>query len=223
MGMLLSKLLASQSFNPPVYPDENLARGLVKLDQQGIRFFYHITHINNLANIMADGLYSHEKAHQHHQITDISNQSINAHRGFYLDSIFYRSLHSYVPCFFNPRNPMSYCLREMANELVILKISRKLLLRGNVIFTDGNAACRDTRFLCQLTDLQQLNWDCLNDKYWCHYVDGKRQRSAEMLVPDHIPVKSILQIVAKSHITYDKALEFCTPDCLVIKQPELFF
>ena len=74
----------------------------------------------------------------------------------------------------------------------------------NVIFTDGNAACRyDTKFYKNLDDLSKLNWDCINAQYWSNFHDGKRKHMAEVLVPDMIVTPMILQLICKTNKTKD--------------------
>lgn len=193
------------------------------LDKKDVNCFYHITHINNLTSILSHGLLSHHRAHCNYQPTDISDQAVNNRRHHKQDTVFHRSLHDYVPAYFRSRNPMSYALRHLADKLVILKIRRHCLFQKSTLFTDGNASCFKTSFFNKFNDLKMLNWDCLNSRYWGDFEDGKRLRCAEVLIPDQIPTEAIIQIATKSNKTYHTALDHCTPERLVIKQPELFF
>ncbi|SHE19624.1 DUF4433 domain-containing protein [methanotrophic endosymbiont of Bathymodiolus puteoserpentis (Logatchev)] len=192
------------------------------ISQYDIPCLYHLTHINNLPGILANGLLSHNLAHQQCTLTDISDLGVNARRSA-VDPIYKRSLHNYVPTYFRPLNPMSSARRELANELVILKLNPQLLLQSGMLFTDGNAACCNTRFFSALNDLNQLNWACLNSGYWKGYVDGGRQRCAEMLIPDRIQVTNIMQIAIKSEIALKSGLNLMSMDIQVVKQAELFF
>jgi len=192
------------------------------ISQYDMPCLYHMTHINNLPSILANGLLSHNLAHQQCTLTDISDLGVNARRSA-VDPIYKRSLHSYVPTYFRPRNPMSSARRELANELVILKLNPQLLLQSGMLFTDGNAACCSTRFFSALNDLNQLNWDCLNGRYWNDYADGRRLRCAEMLIPDRIQVTNIMQIAIKSEIALKSGLNLMSMDIQVVKQAELFF
>jgi len=192
------------------------------IKQYGIGCLYHITHIDNLSGILEHGLLSHNLAHQQCLVTDISDINVNARRAG-IRPMGNLSLHDYVPTYFNSRNAMSYVRREQASELVVLKLNPQLLLQTKVLFTDGNAASCNTSFFNDLNDLSQLNWECLNDRTWFNHVDGKRQRCAEMLIPNCIPLENIMQIAVKSSITLKKALDLVTTDIQLIKQPELFF
>jgi len=192
------------------------------ISKYDIPCLYHMTHINNLPSILANGLLSHNLAHQQCGVIDISDLDVNARRSA-VDPIYKRSLHNYVPTYFRPRNPMSSARRELSSHLVILKLNPQLLLQSGMLFTEGNAACCNTRFFNELNDLNQLNWDCLNSRYWNDYSDGRRLRCAEMLIPDRIQVKNIMQIAVKSSNTNRNALDLMSMDIQVVEQPELFF
>ncbi|OQK17968.1 hypothetical protein AU255_08960 [Methyloprofundus sedimenti] len=196
--------------------------GIELLNHYGISYLYHITHINNLPSILASGLLSHSLAHQQCDLTDISDLEVNARRTL-KDPIFRRHLHEYVPTYFTPRNPMSYLRRELANELVILKLNRELLLQADSLFTDGNAACCQTHFFNNLNALDQLDWDCLNSRYWNDYIGGKRKRCAEMLIPNSIKTQNIMQIAVNGSSTLRTALQSTGKSISVVLQPELFF
>ena len=133
-------------------------------DKYGIPFLYHITHINNLQSILSNGLLSHNLAHQKCKLIDISDLDVNARRAL-KHPVDNRSLHDYVPTYFNPLNPMSYRLREQANDFIILKLNSQLLLQSGMLFTEGNAACCKTRFFNELNDLNQIPRD-LTQPYW---------------------------------------------------------
>jgi len=212
-------LEASQRNNIPVQGCTNPSH---LLDLYGIQYLYHITHINNLSSILKYGVLSHNQAHQQCALTDISNQQVNARRSTN-DPIYHRSLHNYVPLYFNPLNPMSFVRREFAEQLVILKLDRHLLLKPNRLFTDGNAACHHTQFFNQLENLDQLDWRCLNSRYWNDYIDGKRTRCSEVLIHKHIPISAIQQIVTKT-TTLSQCVLHCVPkDINVATQAKLFF
>ena len=198
------------------------------IELYGIECLYHLTHINNLPSILANGLLSHNLAYTHYQnkITDISQQEVNARRKFKKPFAVKKcSLHDYVPTYFNSRNPMSYLLhhRGMTNDLVLLKINPDLLLQEDSLFTDGNASCNNTTFFQDLNDLDKIDWSCLNDKVWCHYDDGKRRRCAEALIPDLITPRNIMQIAVKNSNVLENILDLVSMDTQIAIQPELFF
>ena len=163
------------------------------LDYYRIDGLYHITHLEHIRTIIRDGLLSHNSAHQRdvvqHNISNTEVQELRAQR-----LIGERPLHDYVPLYFNPRNAMLYrILKELTpkNFVVVIRISRKLMLRKEVWFTDGNAAIRKTRPYNNLEDLDKLDWECIRATHWKDYDEGVRKCMAEILVPDKISANFI--------------------------------
>lgn len=166
------------------------------LDDCGIEYIYHMTHYKNLENILENGLLSHNNEYVNEHI---DNEDVNDRRDK-IEPINEKNLHSYVPFYFNPKNPMLYVNKEIQEDIVILAFDRNLLYKNKTIFTDGNASVSRTNFYYDLDDLQQLNWDCLNDNYWNHYEEGKRERMAEVLVRKKVKIKHLKKIYC-----YDEA------------------
>lgn len=187
-----------------------------------IKYLYHLTHVDNLKSILMHGLLSHNEAHKRYHVNDISNQGVNAYRRRE-DPIYQCSLHNYVPSYFTPKTPMSCALQNLADQLLILKLSPELLSMRGMLFTDGNAACAKTEFFNQLSMLDQLDWECIRSRYWTDFVDGKRMRSAEVLIRKQIPVSAILQIATKNVSLYQDILHWAPKGAQVTVQPELFF
>lgn len=162
----------------------------LSLDAFEIKYIYHITHINNLGSILEYGLQSHSNAFVSSRI---DNTSVNNRRDR-IEAINGRNIHSYVPFYFNPKNPMLYVNREIQDDIIVLAFDISLILKKDSLFTDGNAAVTSTEFFHDLADLVHLNWDCINAKYWNNFADGKRERMAEVLVLGDVD-KSYLQKV----------------------------
>ena len=84
--------------------------------------------------------------------------------------------------YFNPRNPMLFARRHQQHELVVLTIATDAVrLAGQALFTDGNAACRDTRFSTSF-DVVRKAEPVLRADYWSQWPDGRRLRCAEAMV-----------------------------------------
>lgn len=156
------------------------------LNEVGVEYLYHMTHLDNLKGIIEHGLLSHNKAHKHGFMTqDISDNTVNNRRS---------KIHDYVPLYFNPKNPMLFKRRELQDKIVILCINRELLFSNEILITDGNAASSSTNFYNSIDALTQLNWNIIRSEYWNDFVDGKRIRCAEALLPnviDKIQIKNI--------------------------------
>jgi hypothetical protein len=166
---------------------------------QNIRFIYHMTAIDNLPSILESGLYSHNQAHQLKIIErDISDPKVQDIRASVRDPIHNRELHDYVPLYFNPRNPMLYRRKDIQNEIVILGIESMILHDENTIFSDGNAASKETKFYNDVSRLDQVCWDIVNAKSWTDIADGKRIKCAEILVYPNIEIRKIKHIYCYS-------------------------
>jgi len=155
-----------------------------------IKYIYHMTHYSNIKNILNNGLYSHSNAlvHKH-----IDNKEVNDRRNK-AEPIYKKNLHSYVPFYFNPKNPMLFVNKEYQNDIVILAFSRNLLFEESTIFTDGNAAANKTKYYKKIEDLGKLNWKCLHANNWIDFEDGKREKMAEILIPQKVSIQYLEKI-----------------------------
>lgn len=169
-------------------------------DVYGIEAIYHITHIDNVVSILEHGLLSHANG-----LTkmDISNNSVNSRRAK-REPIYGKSIHSYVPFYFNPKNAMLYCRKNIQEDIVLFAFDRELIAEAGTLFTDGNAASDATRFFNNLRDLSQLSWGCLHANSWIYYPHGKRMRMAEVLVPHKVSIARVQKIICCSFSTYQK-------------------
>ena len=207
LGSSVAKELLEKYCKPKLQqPQTTPVRGQVAinpnetiLNQFGITYLYHMTHKNNLENILRNGLLSHTKAHAGLNQVDIADDQVNTRRER-KETIYNRSIHDYVPLYFNPKNPMLFRRRNIQNDILIFAIDRNLILNPNSIFTDGNAASQGTRFFNSTGQLRQLNWQCINGEFWNEFSDGKRIKCAEVLVFPKIDVASIKRIYCKSSL-----------------------
>ncbi|MDN3651370.1 DUF4433 domain-containing protein [Thalassotalea ponticola] len=154
------------------------------LENAGFSTLKHMTHIRNLENILKYGLHSHGNSFQ---TEDISNQTVNDRRSR-RDPFFHRSLHDYVPFYFNPRNAMLYkTQREYGQDIIILGYSPELLLQNEILVTNGNAACDDTLYSHNFNYLFKIDWKTVFSSSWCYdgLCDHKRKQKmmAEALIP----------------------------------------
>ena len=186
-----------------------------------LKFLFHITSIDNLPSIARSGLLSHNLAHKRHKPTDISLKEVQKRRSNKTDPIYCRPLHDYVPLFFRARNAMLFSCRDLQPRLAVLYVNSSVLLRPNIVFTDGNAAAIETRFFNRVDDLQCLDWRCLKAKYWTQFEDGKRKRGAEVLIPDKIASKFVSHVVVFSSDARIE-LNFQTPWKTIVRE-EYFF
>jgi hypothetical protein len=180
---------------------ERLRQQSQYLDSFRIEYLYHMTHKSNLQNILQNGLLSHNQA-RNGRLTqvDIADNQVNDRRSRN-EPIYQKSIHDYVPLYFNPKNPMLYRRGNIQNDIIILAIDRNLLYQTNTVFTNGNAAAGATSFYSNPDDLTNLNWACINAEYWNDIVDGKRIKCSEVLVYPSIPTTAIKKIFCNNQQT----------------------
>lgn len=89
---------------------------------------------------------------------------------------------------------MLYKRRTIQSEIINLCINRNVI-KGDILFTDCNAASTSTMFYNQLKDLSKLNWSIINSNSWSDFDDGKRIRCSEVLVKNKVRLESIKKIV----------------------------
>lgn len=179
-------------------------------NQYGVSSIWHMTHKDNISEILASGILSHQAAYKIKNPIDISDHGAQRWREA-KEPIYGRRLHEYVPTYINIKNPMLYVRRNMQHYLCIIEISLTVLIESEYIFTDGNAASRNTRFFGNANDLYKLPWDVLNASYWNDYPDGKRKRCSEVLIHPMIHPEHIIKIHCCSKETYQFLGQFGMP------------
>lgn len=182
------------------FKDKQYQQTLNVLNEYGVNCIYHMTHIKNIKSIFNNGLFPFGNKFQR---KDISDLDVNRRRNK-KEPIFKKSVHDYVPFYINPKNAMLYVRRYMQDEIVILKINRNIILNKNIVFTDGNASCSNTKFYNSIDDLKKLDWDCINDYNWYSHIDGKRTKMSEVLIPDYVCVDMIEGIICNNTKTQAK-------------------
>lgn len=173
------------------------------LNEYKIKYIYHMTHYKNVENILANGLLSHNNTFVNEHI---DNENVNERRNKQ-EPIFNRNIQDYVPFYFNPKNPMLYVNHEHQDDIVIFAFSRDLLLEEQTLFTDGNAAVKNTKFFNNLDNLDELNWECIQSRYWHEFEDGKREVMAEVLVHGKVGIEHLEKIFCYDEATKNFILE----------------
>lgn len=181
---------------------------------------WHITHISNITSVLKLGLLSNSRVQsaniQHHDISEPSVQSWRDHP----ETVYKQSIHSYVPLYINPRNPMLSRRRKIQDELCIVEVSTSVILNYQCVISDGNAAAGATKFFEPMVGLNELDWDLLRKGSWFGEKEKKRKMCAEVLVPDSIPLEYFLSIRCYAERFFP---DIQTPDMRVIASPKLYF
>ncbi|MFA5864470.1 MAG: DUF4433 domain-containing protein [Phycisphaerae bacterium] len=174
-----------------------------ELAKHDVIYLYHLTALRNVGSILAFGIFSYNAA-QDVPHSDISWSEVQARRtkGFLASSL---NLHYYVPLFFATHTPMQYVLTHptthsqpvlMQDQLAILIVdAQQVFSYPGILFTDGNAASYDTKFLNEPDELEEVNWSIIRNTTFCYTRDLKRRKSAEVLIPQHLPSDAISEII----------------------------
>lgn len=142
---------------------------------------FYITQIGNLDSIIQRGILSRGCINQAGgSAHDISDRSVQEWRRL-PEPVFKRPINSYAPLYINPKNPMLRVVQNRHTDLVILGVSPDVLSVHQHLFTDGNAACHNTRF-STAPDILAESLPALKARYWNDYPEGRRRRMAEVLV-----------------------------------------
>ena len=99
---------------------------------------------------------------------DISNQAIQNERDR-IESVFGRNIQDYVPLYINPQNPMmdSERVKNYSSNILLLEVIPHILVQEkNTLFSDGNAAQQQTNFYHNQNELENINWQLLQNGKW---------------------------------------------------------
>ncbi len=166
-----------------------------------IDYLYHMTHLDNLNSILEYGLYPHGNKYQ---IKDISNNEVN-NRRLKKESVYNRSIHKYVPFYFNPRNAMLYRnQRYFRNNIIILGYNNIIACKNGTVFTTCNASSDKARFTGNISSLSKFKWKNIFSRRWTkklEFEDGsykfisnnsiKQEMMAEILIANRVKHKNL--------------------------------
>ena len=190
------------------------------LEQFGIKALFHMTHIDNLNNILQYGLLAHDNPYQQE---DISDCDVNNRRSRN-EPIYYKSIHSYVPFYFNPKNNMLSRRRYLQEDIAILVFNKDLLYKDNILFTDANASTNRANFFNNLKNLNKLNWQCIYTKgYYNDFGDGGNKRMAEVLIPHKVEIDNIIGIITNNKISQAKIKKLTNDFEIVVDTKKEFY
>jgi len=158
------------------------------LRNNGINCLYHFTDRKNIAKIKeAGGLYSWKYLDDHGMIVpnaggDELSRSLDR----------YYKLQDFVRLSFCKTHPMSYRLRKVGADIVILKISLDPVIFIDTMFSDMNATDKLHKHGGTLDDLKRVKLECTKLDY-AEGMDRKYQQ-AEVMVKTFLPAKYILNL-----------------------------
>lgn len=184
---------------------------------------FHITHVSNIANIVEHGLYCHNEIANY---KDISNKKVNERRN--REEKFHKhNIHDHVPLFFNPKNAMLYQVMKETNEqVVIIEINKKIILKDYTVFSKGNAARGDSELTPSKIKLIGFPWGDIYSESWSQNgISNNSIKSltmSECLIFKHIHSKFFEAIHCKNQLIYELVSNELN-NIPVKVTPELFF
>ncbi|TXL67478.1 DUF4433 domain-containing protein [Cerasibacillus terrae] len=178
------------------------------------KLLYHITDLDNLESILQQGglLANNVVNEKGVEYENIAHNNIQDRRSMKTVPLPPNGdLHDYVPFYFAPRSPMLYAIYkgqvegyELGQEHIIYLVSRTDVIHNaqlKYVFTDGHAVMVFTEFFKDLQELDKIDWDVMNSRYWFDTEedpDRKRRRQAEFLVHKGIPIDILLGFAVKN-------------------------
>jgi len=183
---------------------------------------FHITHIDNLPIILREGglLSENETLKQDISFTRIGHTDLKGRRANTEVPIEPGGvIADYVPFYFAPRSPMLFSIYRnnvegyTEGQTPIIYIVGKAQDIGDnglrFVFTDGHAAIRLSDYYNRIEDLQNVDWQIMNAKYWndnklsdSENAERRRKRMAEFLVFKFFPIDYVHAMV-----TFDDAIK----------------
>ena len=157
---------------------------------------YHITDVDNLQGILADGGLLSDAGMEARNPTVIGYPHIKERRlrEYRIPCCNNRFVGEFVPFYYCPRSPMLYainrgntgrpqgCQRSIVHLVSTLSIG--LALQSAWAVSDGNAGAASTLFDNTLAAVEQLNWPAIRATDWRGIT---HQKSAEFLVENFFP------------------------------------
>lgn len=181
---------------------------MLSITREHARIF-RITHVDNVAWILANGLYCSVSEVLDPNFRRIGNEDlINKRPTRHVPIAPGGSLGEYVPFYFTPRSPMLYNIKTGWNgvpmvpmrDIVVMVTALPRLSEEGVpyVFADRHAYMVHARFSSDLAELNRIDWDILDQSDFVRDPNdpGKVDRyQAEALVYQHLPVSMLDEIV----------------------------
>jgi len=167
------------------------------------RYFYHFTHVSNLASIIEFGLLS----------TNQKNLLALPHRNIAAGGIQERrsemqvtcapkgTIHDYVPFYMCVRNPMLLSVLNKKNidqqEMIFFALRFDKISSQKMVFTDASAnTVVPPSFYNDVDDLDKLDWELIDSQRWgTKTKDEMHRRMAEVLIRDKVTIDMVDTII----------------------------
>ena len=188
----------------------------------GTTAVYHITHVDNLASLAADGcLYCDTTcAELDRRPVSIAYTDLKARRARFVVGVAAGgTLADYVPFYYAPRSPMLYVISRggvegyAGGQVEVVHLVFRLediAAPGRFVITDGHAATPMSTQFDELGGLDAIDWDIMRDRYWSDTDedgDRKRRRQAEFLVQGYVPLSALNLVITMTDEVAERARE----------------
>jgi len=188
-------------------------------------YLYHLTHVDNLPSILADGLVSLNQldrhSQQHTSIALETAQERRRNRSLRGD----RSVHDFVPFYLTPLTPMLYSWRHLQDELALVLVTGRAVYWRGVLATDGNLASpRAQVFTSWREAFRAIRWDIVKARFWKEFDEGSFYRAAEVLIAGRVHSKHIERVVVRTDTARASLMSCCQrARDVIIVDPNCFF
>lgn len=171
------------------------------------RYVYHFTSIENLGSIIDNGIFStNQKIARGIEHVNVAEEGIQRRRAqMQIPGANGRCVHDYVPFYFAKKTPMQLAVLHKKNvdQQFIIYLSVSILLletRPGAYFTSASANTEIPPTFISGNNhshlLDSLDWQTIVNNGWGYADEDQRHRKmAELLLPDHVPLCEINQII----------------------------
>jgi hypothetical protein len=201
---------------------------------------FRITHRDNLAWILQNGLHCRNSNRIDPNFVSIGNVDLIANRHHHRVPIAPAgSLSDYVPFYFTPLPMMALNIntgyrgvqKRRNDEIAILVSSLRKLHENNIrfLFTDRHAYLGYANYFSDLDDLGNIDWKILQERDFKKDSENPEKTDryqAEALVHRYVPIDSLLGVVCYNTIERDRAKLLATDagtTLSIISQPRWYF
>jgi hypothetical protein len=186
----------------------------------GTTAIYHITHVDNLASLAADGcLYCDTTCVDLDRgPVSIAYTDLKIRRASFPVAVAAGgTLADYVPFYYAPRSPMLYVIYRggvagydggQAEVVHLIFRLEEIAEASRFVITDGHAATPMSMQYDELGGLNMIDWEIMQETYWSDTDedgDRKRRRQAEFLVHGHVPLNALRAVVTMTDEVAERA------------------
>jgi hypothetical protein len=183
----------------------------MSLKKFGVDRLYYFSRIENFESIAKNGIRCKNSLVEgtYSSFADKDVQELRGNKAFISSKKRRRHVHDCVPLYMTTKTPAQYKVHEQENNFFFLVFDSELILdkRIEFAFTDGNAACADTKFYFELQNLSKLYYEVIKARYWNDYVDGKRKKCSEVLINGRVSFENVKEIIVNNTGLRDKIIK----------------